>query len=273
MRQSLFALIAFLAFAPAAYGCSMLLPPIEDNPQKQEFLAGKKLYKKDVSSPDYYVFIGEVVGIVKATKAEAGEGRMDAEGVKIKVAENIYTPRAAAYFEVFPLAIHSDCSLQGVTGLERSFPLGSQVRVVAFDSTIYKKQPSPDSAIRLEASYYNRGSLVRNDLNEAFRSSAESVFDYAGLSMRNPVTDAERETYDSKIRFLDFELQKDLIRLATTKSRSERLSVLKRLVYYPFPHGFAFKSLAHTYLKPGKDLSALEKKWEEHIQELAKQTK
>jgi hypothetical protein len=84
--------------------------------------------------------------------------------------------------------------------------------------------------------------------------------------MKNPKTGEEQRSYDSKYWLLQFELKKDMARLATTKSKDERLAVLKRLVYYPFPWQLAFKTLAHTYLKPGKELESLERKWEERKQ-------
>ncbi len=141
MAKQIYFLFAFLFSAHIAYGCSIQQLPIEDNPSKQAFLLGKPLYSSEISKPNYYVFIGEVVGIVKATKNEVGENRMDAEGLKVKVTENIYAPQSAAYFEIFPLRMDSDCSSQGQTGLERVFPIGSQVRVIASDATIYKNNP------------------------------------------------------------------------------------------------------------------------------------
>ncbi len=231
MMQRLFILIAFFVFTNTVYGCLMAQLPTEDDPAKQAFLLGKPLYSKEVSKPTYYVFIGEVVGIIKATKAEVGEKRMDAEGLKIKVTENVYLSQPAAYYEVFPTHLYPDCSSQGVTGLEKVFPLGSQVRVVAFDATIYKKQSVVESTIRLETSYFNHGTIVRNDLNKAFRTSATSVFDYSGFSLEKPTTTDEVSSYSLKLSLLEFELQKDLARLTQTKSKVERLNILKRLVY------------------------------------------
>ena len=271
--QRLFILITFFVFTHTVYGCSIAQVPTEDNPVKQAFLLGKPLYSKEVSKPTYYVFIGEVVGIIRATKAEVGEKRMDAEGVKIKVTENVYLFQPASYYEVFPTHLYPDCSSQGVTGLEKVFPLGSQVRVVAFDATIYKKQSVVETTIRLETSYFNNGTIVRNDSKEAFRTSATSVFDYSGFALEKPKTTEEEKNYSLKLSLLEFELQKDLARLTQARSKVERLDLLKRLVYYPFFYGLAYKTLAHTYLRPGKELQSLEKKWEQRKQEAVVQNK
>ncbi|HEY8559390.1 MAG TPA: hypothetical protein VIL74_03220 [Pyrinomonadaceae bacterium] len=61
--------------------------------------------------------------------------------------------------------------------------------------------------------------------------------------------------------------------MATTEARGGRLNVLKRLVYYPFPFDLAFKTLARTYLEPGKELDALEKEWERRKQEAASRSR
>jgi hypothetical protein len=272
MKQTFF-LLVFLLSAHIVFGCSIQQLPLEDNPSKQAFLQGKPLYSKGVSKPTYYVFIGEIVGIVKVAKNEVGENRMAAEGLKVKVTENIYSPQLAAYFEVFPLRMYTDCSSQGQTGLERVFPIGSQVRVVAFDATIYKKQSVEDSISRLETTYYNHGSIVRNDLKEGFRASANSVFDYSGFNIEKPTITEEIIKYESKVSLLKFELQKDLARLTQTTQKTERLNILKRLIYYPFPYELPFRTLANTYLKPGKELQSLEIEWEQHKKEITSRYK
>jgi hypothetical protein len=149
MKQSVLLILAFLVFAHVAYGCSITVLPVEDNPKTREILLGKPLYKKEAVKSTFYVFIGEVVGIVKAEKNEIPPNLPDAEGVKVKVTENVYTPQSGKYYEVFPLTMDADCSLRGQTDWQKSFPIGSKVRVVAFDATIYKKQSSPDSVTRL----------------------------------------------------------------------------------------------------------------------------
>jgi hypothetical protein len=272
LKQLLF-LFTFLISAHLTYGCSIVQLPQEDNPSMVALMSGKPLYSKEVSKPTYFVFIGEVVGIVKATKNEVGENLMDAEGLKVKVAENIYTPQAAAFYEVFPLSMQSDCSSQGRTGLERVYPIGSQVRVIAFNATIYKKQSNANSITRLEISYYNHGSLVRNDLSEAFRASANSVFDYSTFKVEKPTEVKETLEYESKISLLRFELQKDLARLTQTTQKTERLSILKRLIRYPFPYDLPFRVLAHTYLEPGEELRSLETEWERRKQEIVSRYK
>lgn len=272
MKQ-IFFLLVFLLSAHTVFGCSIQQLPLEDNPSKQAFLQGKPLYSKAVSKPAYYVFLGEVIGIVKATENEVGENRMPAEGLKVKVTENTYSPQSAAYFEVFPLSMYPDCSSQGQTGLEKVFPIGSQVRVVAFDATIYKKQTVEDSVSRLETTYYNGGSVVRNDSKDGFRASADPVFDYSSFTVEKPTNTEDVIKYESKVSLLKFELQKDLARLTQTTQKHERLDILKRLVHYPFPYELPFRILAHTYLKRGKELQSLEAEWEQHKKEVTSRYK
>lgn len=122
--------------------------PVSDNP----ILLNGKLFLP-APKPAQYVFIGEVVEIIKVAKPQSDENRTDAEGLRIKVVENIYSPKTASYYQVLPLTMYPDCSLQGVTGLNKSFPVGSKVRVIAQEATIYKKSPAGDSVVRLETSY------------------------------------------------------------------------------------------------------------------------
>jgi hypothetical protein len=167
----------------------------------------------------------------------------------------------------------SACISQGQIGLERVFPIGSQVIVAAFDATVYKKQTVADSVRRLETSYRNQGSIVRNDLFEAFRASASTVFDYSNFTVKKPTADDETVEYESKLSLLKFELQKDLARLTQTTEKTKRLNILKRLVYYPFPYELPFRILAHTYLPPGNELELLEMKWEQRKQEISSRNK
>lgn len=268
VKQLLF-VIAFLFFTNAVYGCSIVKLPAIDDPAQQAFLRGKPLYTEEASRPTYYIFIGEVVGIVKAAKAEVGESMSDAEGVKVKVTDNIYTPQSVIYYEVFPLYLQSDCSLRGATGIEQSFPIGSQVRVIANEANIYKKQFIKDAVTRLETSYLQDTTIVRNDLGE-FRTTANSVFDYSSFVLKKPTTDKEWEIYDSQLSLMEFELQKDEVRLALSTSTTYRLKILKRLADYPYIYDLSYRTLLHTYLKPGQELETLEKKWLERLQKKPK---
>ena len=66
-------------------------------------------------------------------------------------------------------------------------------------------------------------------------SDAKSVFDYKGYKMVTPadyVSDF-MPFLDAKGALPDFELRKDLLRLETNKSRSDRIPILERLIYYP----------------------------------------
>lgn len=94
--------------------------PVPDNPI---WINGKLL--RPPPKPAQYVFIGEVVEIIKVSKPKSERYRADAEALKIKVTENVYSTKQTAYFEVLPLRTYPDCSLQGETGLKQNFPVGS----------------------------------------------------------------------------------------------------------------------------------------------------
>jgi hypothetical protein len=270
MTKTLFFAIGFLLFTNIAFGCSYERLPVFDNPST---FSGILLLP--VPKPAPYVFIGEVVEIIKVTKPQPSENRTDAEGLKVKVIESIYPSKAAPYYEVVPLGMDVACNLQGVTGLARAFPVGSKVRVVAQEAAIYKKLTAEDSVIRLEVSYKTDGSIFRNDLGKNIETSADAIYDYRSFSftMKKPTTPDEERLLSAKTDLRHFELQKDLARLVTAKAETQRLKVMERLVYYPETYYLAYHILAQAYLKPGKKRRALEAKWEEHIQQIAEQIK
>lgn len=156
MTKSILFAIGFLLSTNVVFGCSYVKLPVSDNPIT---LNGKLFFP--APKPAQYVFIGEVVEIIKVAKPQSDENRTDAEGLKIKVIENIYPSKSAKYYELLPLTMYPDCSLQGMAGLIKNFPVGSKVRVIAQEATIYKKLTTEDFVPRLEASHKNDGSIIR----------------------------------------------------------------------------------------------------------------
>lgn len=269
MIKTVFFLTIFLLLTNAAFGCSIVTDlPVSDNPI---IVKGKSLFP--APKPAQYVFIGEVVEIINVAKPKSDENRTNAEGLKVKVTENIYSPQTTSYYEILPLRIYPDCSLQGETGLKRTFPIGSKVRVIAHEATIYKKLSDENFVPRLETSIKNNGSIVRNDLNENTKSSADSFYDYSSFALKKPTTQIEETEFYSKLESLKFELQKDLARLVKAKTESERIKVMERLVYYPYFYRVPFHTLAAAYLKKSKKRQVLEAKWEERKQQQIQQNK
>jgi hypothetical protein len=246
----LFLTVTFLLFTNYALGCK---------------LAIDRTSNFDTA---HYIFIGEVVEILESVIYESEGIKTDAVGLKIKVSENVYSPKSAAYFEVFPLRLTASCGLSSDAKQVRAhYPVGSQVRVVAKEATVFKNQPV-NSIIRLETSIYNRGSIARNDLNESLQTSAKTVYDYKGFVARQRTTAAEDALHDSNYYLPEFELRKDLFRLKETKSEDERTKILERLVFYPHVSRISFPKIVRTYLKNQDKLVILEKQWEERLKEI-----
>jgi hypothetical protein len=233
--------LAFSFFTNPTFGCSLFIAPASDF---------------DATN---YIFIGE---IVEEFEVEYGSRRVKnkAIGFKIRVSENIYSPKQATYFEVFPLSINLSCGLWSDTKyLRERFTVGSKVRVVAKETTLFKNQPVENSTIRLETSIRNRGSFSRNDLSEYLQSSAKSYYDYSRFVQEELKYLPEFE--------LQFELQKDLLRLKESKSEDERTKVLERLVFYPRLNSLSFLILVEKYLKNQEKIATLKNQWKQRVQE------
>lgn len=174
MIKQFFLTIAVLFFANvAAFGCKLGIPPISDF---------------DIT---HYIFIGEIVEVIENVKYESQGIQDEAVGFKVKVTENIYSPKQKTYFEVFPLRLTASCGLASDTKkLREQFSVGSEVRVVAKEATVFKNQPVENSTVRLETSIRNRGSFSRNDLSENLRTSAKSFYDYSSFVQKERTTAA-----------------------------------------------------------------------------------
>lgn len=195
MPKYLFFTVAFLLFTSNAFGCKLGISPTSD------------------FDATHYIFIGEVVEVIESVKYESEGIKADAVGLKIKVGENVYSPKSASYFEVFPLRLTPSCGLMSdKEEIREHYPVGSQVRAVAKEATVFQNQ-STNSTFRLETSIYNRGSIARNDLSENLRTSAKTVYDYKGFVARQRTTAAEDALHDSNYYLPEFELRKDLLRL------------------------------------------------------------
>ena len=251
MMKYLFPTIAFLLFTNSILGCKLGIQRTSD------------------FDTTHYIFIGEVVEVIESVKYESQGIKTDAVGLKIKVSENVYSPKPASFFEVFPLHLTPSCGLRSdIKEIREHYPIGSQVRVVAKEATVFKYQPAESSTIRLETSIYNSGSIARNDLNESLQTSAKIFYDYKGFVERQRTTAVEDALFDSNYYLPEFELRKDLFRLKETKSEDERTKILERLVFYPHVSRMSFPKIARTYLKNQDKLGTLEKQWNERLKEI-----
>lgn len=252
MIKYFFLLVLFLFFSTlTTFGCSLGISPISD------------------FDTAHYIFIGEIVEVMENVKYESQGIQDEAVGFKVKVSENIYAPKQATYFEVFPLRLTPSCGLMSdAEKLREQFPVGSQVRVIAKESTVFKNQLVENSSIRLETSIYNRGSFSKNDLSENLRTSAKSIYDYSSFAQKERTTPAEDVLFESNYYLPEFELRKDLLRLKESKSEDERTKILERLVFYPHVYRLAFPKIARTYIKNQEKFVVLEKQWKQRVEEV-----
>jgi hypothetical protein len=200
-----------------SFGCSLAIAPISQFDTEQ------------------YVFIGEVVDVVGPFKSEAKKANGEAWGLRVKVGDKVYLPLSPAnYFEVFPYHLTPWCGLRGWSREEllKYYPVGSQIRVVAKESTLLESK-IPEGNIWLETSIYNRGSIARNTEPDLI-TSAESVYDYGKYADRQRTSADDDPLFDSNYYLPDFELRKDMLRLREAASEAERISILKRLLSFPY---------------------------------------
>ena len=251
MLKYLFLAVTLILSAQHVLGCKMSLPPLSFD-------------------TDHYVFTGEVVEIIENVKYNLDGNEADAVGLKIKVSNNIYSPKEAVYFEVFPFRSTPWCALKSdAERVREQFPVGSQVRVVAKEATILRKYSAESSIVQLQVSGRDRSSIARNDLSDELRTSAKTFYDYSSFRERSRTTPAEDVLVDSNHYLPEFELRKDLLRLKEAKSEDERTRILERLVFYSNAN---LPNIAQTYLKDQVKLVTLVEKWKEQRQKRLSKT-
>ncbi|MEO7508328.1 MAG: hypothetical protein ABIZ95_13875 [Pyrinomonadaceae bacterium] len=288
MISTLRLVFMILLCASATFGCSMAGAP----PAKDEAVMYRGRMLRPISMPSAYAFTGEVVAIITMERPAGAITWPTAEAVRVRVDEEIYLngisfgggigagPRS---YDVLPLAIYPDCSLHGQSGMAQAFPVGTKVRVIASDAVVYRRVGASGFAAggaevaqvrllaggdaiaikRLEVSLSNGGRISRNDLALGLETDARSVYDYRNFSTKKPPTREGQTVIYSKQEFLAFELQKDLARLHQSRTETERLAVLERLVYYPYATQLAFHRLIAGYLPVGAKRAELERLWDE----------
>ena len=243
----LFILIACVIAPRVSLGCTLGVPPVKG------------------FDPTEYVFTGEVTDIVGPFESAEFEGR--AWGLKVKVDEAVYLPKTPrGSFEVFPYNLGADCSTVGVTKeeLEKYYPVGSKVKVIAQEARLLKGRPG-EGDMRLEIQPDSLGNVSRNYYEDGRTMTfAGSVFDYRSYR-RVTVKDYVKDFMpflDAHGKLPEFELRKDLLRLRNARARDERLSILERLVYYPQCCDLDFAKILKDHLGNSKASKALTKRRE-----------
>ena len=244
--QVIFCMLIVLSLSQAiTFGCSLRVAPISQFDTAQ------------------YVFIGEVIGVVgplksEAKKADGGE----AWGLRIKVVDKIFLPQTpASHFDVFPYDLTAWCGLSGWKSEELSkyYPIGSQVRVIAKETTLLESK-LPDGNIRLETSIYNRGSIARNSESD-LNTSAESLYDYKRYADRRRTSAEEDPLFDSNYYLPHFELRKDLLRLRDASSEDEKVNILERLLFFPHVYDLDYPKIAELNVRNAETVKLLNEKW------------
>jgi hypothetical protein len=255
----LLALVIFSGMSSnAVLGCGLIIPSIRDFDAKE------------------YVFIGKVTGIVGPLKLDGVRG--EAWGLAVQVEEKIYLPNKPKHnFEIFPFGVQSDCSATGWKSedLIRSYPVGSQVRVIAIESRLLGRRLTGGD-IRLVVPL-GKSSIARNEQDGHPLTSATSAYNYEEFERHygefaasigekharggDPLNDMYR-------RLPEFELRKDLLRLKKAKTSGEMIAILERLASYPLPH-FDYLELARTYIKNPAVLNRLYGMREERLRNRA----
>jgi hypothetical protein len=183
-----------------------------------------------------YVFVGEVIGLSEPMRSDKFHG--EAWGLKVKVKESLNLPKTtASYMVVFPFDLASDCKDEGQSKekLLAYFPVGTEVRVIAKESTYFPSKMR-DNNLRLQILPDNLGSIARNLSNLGKQvTSTSTIYDYESYVYRSPcgISHDERPGYESNGRLPEWEFRKELFRLRDSKSEAEKLKILKRMVYFP----------------------------------------
>ena len=250
MTKYLFLIAAILLFATNyAFGCKTILPEISS------------------FEPTEYVFIGEVVEIVQF-EGKPNSDKGGAFGLKIKVTDDIYSPKSASFYEVFPLHLTPACvQSYEADELKQLFPVGSQVRVVAKETTDSVNQPKK-SIIRLDTSPRHNGSVARNDLSDNLQTSSKSIYDFKNYNYSVAGKLPENVLVESNMRLPEFEVRKDLLRLNKAKSEDERTQIIERLVFCPPYVRFSFTSVIQTYIKDSNKVADFEKQRKQFLAEI-----
>lgn len=255
-----------------SFSCSIFYPPIDKFDRTE------------------YVFIGKVIGVTEEAtsqlKASQPKPISQTWGLIIELEYEVFLPKKPKkYFEVYPFELAGSCGSIGThkQTLLNSFPIGTQIRVIAHESNFFKNSAKSQN-IKLDVASWRRESLQRNTFSDGTSmTTLDSVFNYNDFYIslannnsqptyieRNYKTfpaiykqDEESLIIESQFTIPFFELKKDLLRLEKTSSEKERFEILERLLYYARSNAFKFEVIAKRYLHNREELNRLLRKKEE----------
>jgi hypothetical protein len=212
------------------------------------FLFACSLYKEPKAKFDreLYIFIGEVIGYTDEHKSK--RFFKNASGLKVKVLENVYLPQESNnFFEVFPLDITSDCRKPigfSNADLQEDYPINSKIRVIA-SAPWHLPNKNKSGQLILEVNYPRY--IYRNDLENQFSTTTNSIFNYADLK-------------DYYYDYFEFELLKDLKRLEESSSDEEKIKIFERLICLPKDWIDFEASVQHYIVNPEMRLTLINKR-------------
>jgi photosystem II stability/assembly factor-like uncharacterized protein len=191
-----------------------------------------------------YIFIGKVINYLGPLQPDSLH--RDYNSLLVEIVDPIYLPKTPMkYFEIIYYDLTPDCQLipWDLGTIQRLFPLNSYIRVVAKDSKYMTRNVNPGN-IRLDLDPFNNFqiSIDYPDIPQ-LHSSHDSKYDYRYmfedssakfLSSNKWITEKNKDNYHNSYWWLgEFELRKDLYRLALLKNIDQKVEILKRLSHYP----------------------------------------
>jgi len=207
-----------------------------------------------------YIFIGKVIKYIGPFESDSLKKKF--YGLLVEIVDPIYLPKTPAkYFEIIEYSLGSDCVLSSydLKTLEIRYPVNSHIRVIAKDTKFLPNEIDPEN-IRLDLNPYNNPhiSIDYPDITE-LHSSHDLKYDYRYMnedSSKNFLLSHKWITEKNKYEYLgslgglgDFELRKDLYRLASLKDTTAKIEILKRLAYYRSYNQITAKKLVPRYIK------------------------
>jgi hypothetical protein len=210
-----------------------------------------------------YIFIGKIIGYVGPVLSDTLHQNF--YGLLVEIIDPVYLPQTPRkYFEVFDYSLGSDCSLGGydLKTVQIQHPLNIFIRVVAKDTKYLTNYTNPDN-IRLDLNPFNNPyiSVDYPDIPQ-LHSAHDSQYDYRYisedslanfLSSNKWITDKNKDDYHNSYWWLgEFELRKDLCRLALSKNVDQKVEILKRLSYYPHYNQTTANKIVPLYIDDPK---------------------
>lgn len=198
-----------------SFGCSMAQMP--ERP-------------RSIVSPAMYILVGEVFDYTEPV-SDPENFRGMAVGVKLKIIERIHFPYFKDdYIELFMFGHGADCLPEASNNRP---PLGVRYRLALGEARLVANR-SGSGHVRLESRVFSR--IATDETMFGFSTKANAEFDYKNdyralaEKFMEPGMEDKRTWLDD---FLYIEASKDLLRLQKATSESERLNILRRLLYCP----------------------------------------